>query len=61
MKARAPWAAKRSGKVLTSIVLPLGLRSSCQPGKVARTMKQKKEKTMAMMLVGVRKCADICR
>jgi hypothetical protein len=50
MMARATWETGREGKGLTSRSEPLESSSSCQPGKVARRMKQMKAKTMAMML-----------
>lgn len=50
MMARAIWETGRLGKGLTSRSEPSLSSSSCQPGKVARRMKQMKAKTMAMML-----------
>ncbi len=50
MMARATCETGREGKGLTSRSEPLESSSSCQPGNVARRMKQIKAKTMAMML-----------
>ena len=50
MMARATWETAREGKGLTSRSEPSESSSSCQPGKVARRMKQIKAKTMAIML-----------
>lgn len=55
MMARAIWETGREGKGLTSRSEPSLSSSSCQPGKVARRMKQMKAKTIAMMLIFVRK------
>lgn len=49
MRASAAWETGREGKGLSSWSLP----SSCQPGKVARRMKQKKARMTAMILLGV--------
>lgn len=54
MMARAIWETGREGKGLTSRSEPSLSSSSCQPGKVARRMKQIKAKTMAIMLASVR-------
>lgn len=51
MRARAVCETAREGKGLTSTSEPPCL-SACQPGKVARSRKVMKAKTMAMMLVG---------
>lgn len=51
MMARAIWETGREGKGLTSRSEPSLSSSSCQPGKVARRMKQMKAKTIAMILV----------
>jgi hypothetical protein len=48
--ARAIWETGREGKGLTSRSLPEASSSSCQPGKVARSRKQKNAKTIATML-----------
>lgn len=50
MMARAIWETGRDGKGLTSRSEPSESSSSCQPGKVARRMKQMKAKMMAIML-----------
>lgn len=50
IKARATCDTGREGKGFTSTSDPLGSVSSCHPGKVARTMKQKKARMTAMML-----------
>lgn len=52
MIARATWETGREGKGLTSRSEPSESSSSCQPGKVARRMKQMKAKMMAMILRG---------
>ena len=48
--ARAICETARDGNGLTSRSLPLSSDSSCQPGKVARRMKQTKARIKAMML-----------
>jgi hypothetical protein len=50
--ARATWETGRDGKGLTSRSDPSESSSSCHPGNVARSRKQMKEKTMAMILKG---------
>jgi hypothetical protein len=50
MRASAAWETGREGKGLTSTSEPDSSRSSCQPGKVARRMKQKKARTTATIL-----------
>lgn len=50
MSASAVWDTAREGKGLTSTSLPPRVRSSCQPGKVARRRKVTKARTMATML-----------
>lgn len=49
-RARATWETGRLGKGFTSCSEPVSSVSSCQPGNVARRMKQRKEKTTAMIL-----------
>ena len=51
MMARAIWETGRDGKGLTSRSEPSESSVSCQPGKVARRIKQTKAKTMAMILL----------
>lgn len=53
MMARAIWETGRDGKGLTSRSEPSLSSSSCQPGKVARRMKQIKAKTIAMILEAI--------
>jgi hypothetical protein len=49
--ASATWQTGRDGKGFTSISDPVSSSSSaCQPGKVARRMKQMKARIMATML-----------
>ena len=50
IRARAVWETGREGKGLTSRSEPESSTSSCQPGKVARRMKQKKARTIATIL-----------
>lgn len=50
MMARAVWDTARDGNGLTSRSLPCTSSSSCQPGKVARRMRQMKARMMAMIL-----------
>lgn len=50
IRARATWETAREGKGLMSRSEPSASTSSCQPGKVARMMKQAKARTMATML-----------
>ena len=50
MRARATWETAREGKGLTSFSEPRSSISSCQEGKVARRMKQRKANIMAMIL-----------
>ena len=50
MRARAIWLTGREGNGFTSMSEPASSRSSCQPGKVARMMKQMNERTIATML-----------
>lgn len=50
IRARAAWETGREGKGLTSTAEPDSSGSSCQPGKVARRMKQKKARMTATML-----------
>lgn len=50
MMARAICETDRDGKGLTSRWEPSESSSSCQPGKVARSRKQRKAKMMAMIL-----------
>ena len=50
MRARATWETGREGKGFTSRSEPRSSISSCQPGKVARRMKQTKAKIIATML-----------
>ena len=50
-RASATWQTAREGKGLTSISDPVSSScSSCQPGKVARRMKQTKARMIATML-----------
>jgi hypothetical protein len=50
IKARAACETGREGKGLTSTSEPDSSRSSCQPGNVARRIKQKKARIMATIL-----------
>lgn len=50
MRARATWDTGLEGKGLTSLSEPLSSVSSCQPGNVARRMKQINARTMATIL-----------
>lgn len=50
MRASAVCETGREGKGFTSTSEPDSSRSSCQPGNVARRMKQKKARTTATML-----------
>ena len=50
MRAKAACETGREGKGLISTSEPDSSRSSCQPGNVARRMKQKKARTTATML-----------
>lgn len=52
MVARAAWETGREGKGFISVSEPEEEVSVCQPGKVARRRKVRKERTMATMLVG---------
>ena len=52
MRARATCETGRDGKGRTSASEPRSSTSSCQPGKVARRMKQINAKMMAMILCG---------
>ena len=53
IRARATWETGREGKGLMSISEPVWAScSSCQPGKVARSRKVMKARTMATMLQG---------
>jgi hypothetical protein len=54
IKASATWDTGREGNGLTSTSEPLASVSSCQPGKVARIIKQIKARIMAMILDAVR-------
>lgn len=51
MVARAAWDTGREGKGFISVSEPEEEVSVCQPGKVARSRKVRKERTMATMLV----------
>jgi hypothetical protein len=53
IKARAAWDTGLEGKGLTSTAEPDSSGSSCQPGKVARRMKQKKARMTATILDGI--------
>jgi hypothetical protein len=48
--ASATWLTGLDGKGLTSCSLPLELVSVCHPGKVARSRKVRKAKTIATMI-----------
>jgi len=50
MRASADWDTGREGKGLTSRSEPRSSISSCQPGKVARRMKQTNARMMATIL-----------
>lgn len=50
IKARAAWETGRDGKGFTSFSEPEASVSSCQPGKVARRIKQKKARITATIL-----------
>jgi len=50
MRASADWETGREGKGLTSRSEPRSSVSSCQPGNVARRMKQTKARMMATIL-----------
>lgn len=50
ISARAIWETGREGKGFTSRSEPRSSTSSCQPGKVARSTKQKKARIMATIL-----------
>ncbi len=50
MRASATCDTGLEGKGLTSLSEPLSSVSSCQPGKVARRMKQMKARTIATIL-----------
>ena len=52
MRARATCETGRDGKGRTSASEPRSSTSSCQPGKVARRMKQMNARIMAMILDG---------
>lgn len=50
MRASAAWETGREGKGLTSRSDPVSSTSSCQPGNVARRMKQKNARMTATIL-----------